>query len=97
MAKIIIESISDKKRKDLGLPDELGNNDKWSVWECEPSKFDWHYDSTELAYLFEGKVVVKTAEEEVEIKAGDYVTFPSGLDCSWDISEKIKKVYQFIN
>jgi len=96
MSKILVEQLTDEKKKELGLPGQLENNGKWSIWECEPSKFDWHYDSVELAYVFEGRVIVKTAEQEVEIKAGDFVTFPSGLDCTWDISEGIKKVYQFI-
>ena len=78
------------------MPQEFDSNASWSVWECEPSTFDWHYDSIENAYLFEGKVRVKTKDEEVEVKAGDYVTFPQGLDCTWKISEKIRKVYRFV-
>ncbi|MBU0467861.1 MAG: cupin domain-containing protein [Candidatus Omnitrophica bacterium] len=96
MSKIKIEQLNDQQKKDLKLPVELSSNGSWSVWECEPSIFDWHYDSIENAYVFEGKVKVKTEDGQVEIKAGDYVTFPEGLDCTWEISEKIRKVYRFI-
>jgi len=95
MQNIIIQRLTSEKKKELGLPDNCENNGIWSVWECEPSSFDWHYDSEEVAYIFEGKVKIKTNEEEVEIKAGDFVTFPSGLSCSWTIEEKIRKVYMF--
>ena len=95
MSKIIVEALTEEKKKELGLPDRCESKGEWSVWECEPSSFDWHYDSEEVAYIFEGKVKVKTADEIVEIKAGDLVTFPQGLSCSWTIEEKIRKVYLF--
>lgn len=96
MSEIKIEKLNDAQKRALAIPAKLSSNGAWSVWECEPSVFDWHYDSTENAYIFEGAVKVKTASGEFEIKAGDYVTFPSGLDCTWKISEKIRKVYRFV-
>ena len=95
MSKVIIQELTAEKKKELGLPDNCENNGTWSVWECEPSAFDWHYDREEVAYIFEGKVQVKTSEEIVEIKTGDLVTFPAGLSCSWTIEEKIRKVFIF--
>jgi uncharacterized protein len=68
----------------------------WPIWEKEVSEFDWFYDSTEECYLLEGKVVVKTEDgEEVEFGKGDYVTFPRGLSCRWEIKEPVKKHYTF--
>ena len=67
----------------------------WSPWECPPKTFAWEYFSTETAYVIEGKVKVATPSGEVEIKAGDLVTFPKGLKCHWQVIEKIKKVYKF--
>ncbi len=96
MSKIKIEKLNDLQKKELGIPEKLSSNRTWSVWECEPSVFDWHYDETENAYVFEGNVKVRTKDGEVVIKSGDYVTFPAGLDCTWKISEKIRKVYRFI-
>ena len=74
--------------------DKLGI-DNWGSWSCEPSTFDWQYSSTEVAYVFEGKVNVKTDAGEVEINKGDLVTFPKGLKCTWNVIEKINKVYTF--
>jgi uncharacterized cupin superfamily protein len=66
----------------------------WPIWEKEVSRFDWHYDSIEECYLLKGKVVVETEDgEKVEFGKGDFVTFPRGLSCSWDIKEPVRKHY----
>ncbi len=88
MSEIRIEKPTQQKLNELGV-----NN--WSPWECEPSKFEWKYDSDETAYVYEGRVKVKTASGEVEINKGDLVTFPKGLQCTWNVIEKIRKVYRF--
>ena len=68
----------------------------WPIWEKEISRFDWHYDSIEECYLLEGKVVVETEDgERVEFGKGDFVTFPKGLSCIWDVKEPVKKHYNF--
>ncbi len=68
----------------------------WPIWEKEVSRFDWHYDSIEECYLLEGKVVVETEDgERIEFGKGDFVTFPKGLSCIWDIKEPVKKHYNF--
>ena len=66
----------------------------WPIWEKEVSIFDWYYDSIEECYLLEGKVVVETEDgEKVEFGKGDFVTFPKGLSCTWDIKEPVRKHY----
>ncbi|MBU1087209.1 MAG: cupin domain-containing protein [Candidatus Omnitrophica bacterium] len=74
--------------------DKLGIKN-WNTWECEKSTFDWTYSDRETAYVFEGKVKVKTAEREVSFGAGDLVVFPKGLACTWTVQEPIRKVYKF--
>ena len=70
----------------------------WPIWEKEASRFDWHYDNTEECYLLEGKVTVETRNgAKVEFGKGDFVTFPKGLSCTWEISEPVRKHYNFIN
>lgn len=88
MSEIKIEKPTEEKLKSLNI-------DSWSPWECEPSTFDWQYDSNETAYVLEGKVKVMTSSGEVEINKGDLVTFPKGLKCTWNIIQKIRKVYTF--
>ena len=68
----------------------------WPIWEKEISRFDWHYDETEECYLLEGKAVVETDDgEKMQFGKGDFVTFPKGLSCVWEIKEPVKKHYNF--
>ena len=67
----------------------------WPIWTKESSTFDWHYDDRETCYVLEGQVVVKTAEGDVTIGKGDLVTFPKGLDCTWHVTQAVRKHYRF--
>lgn len=88
MSEIVVKRPSKNELDELHI-------EGWSSWVCEPSQFDWEYDSNETAYLYEGKVKVKTGSGEVEIGAGDLVFFPKGLKCRWNVLEKVRKVYNF--
>ena len=68
----------------------------WPVWEKEISRFNWHYDDTEECYFLEGKVTVETDDgKSVSFGKGDFVTFPEGLSCTWNVQEAVKKYYNF--
>ena len=68
----------------------------WPIWEKEVSRFDWYYDSTEECYLLQGSVEVITENgDKVTFGKGDFVTFPKGLSCTWDIKEPVRKHYHF--
>ena len=68
----------------------------WPIWEKEISRFDWHYDSIEECFLLAGNVTVETKEgKKVTFGKGDFVTFPRGLTCVWDIKEPVRKHYNF--
>lgn len=68
----------------------------WPIWEKEASAFPWHYDDQEQCLILTGQVRVESeACPSVEFGAGDFVTFPRGLSCTWTISEDVRKHYQF--
>ena len=70
--------------------------DSGGIWEMEVSRFDWYYDSTEECYLLEGEVVVLMKDgRQVQFGKGDFVTFPRGLSCVWDIKKPVRKHYNF--
>ncbi|XP_020252951.1 uncharacterized protein LOC109830183 [Asparagus officinalis] len=76
---------------------ELGVRN-WPKWGCPPSKFPWTYTAKEKCYLLEGKVKVYPqghGNEYVEIGAGDFVEFPKGMNCTWDVSVAVDKHYMF--
>ena len=78
-------------------PDELGEEGvySWPVWEHEEDKFDWFYDKTENCFIIEGKATIVSEFENITIKPGDFVIFPAGLECVWDIHSAIRKHYSF--
>jgi uncharacterized cupin superfamily protein len=67
----------------------------WEIWTKEPSTFDWHYDEQEVCYFLAGDVTVKTPQGDVQIRAGDLVTFPVGLSCTWHVKKAVRKHYKF--
>lgn len=68
----------------------------WPVWEKEESTFPWTYDQRETCYLLEGEVVVTpVGGEPVTLREGDFVTFPAGMSCTWEIRVPVRKHYRF--
>lgn len=87
--EIKVEKLAQDELKKIGVF-------SWPIWEKEVSRFDWHYDSVERCYFLEGSVVVETKDgESVKFGKGDFVTFPKGLTCVWDIKEAVRKHYNF--
>ncbi len=74
--------------------EEMGVFD-WPVWEKGESRFPWTYGEKEVCYLLEGRVTVEPENgDPVTIEAGQLVTFPAGMSCTWDIHEGVRKHYQ---
>lgn len=70
--------------------------DHWAIWSKEPSTFPWKYECEETCHFLKGRVTV-TPEggEPIEMGAGDLVTFPTGITCTWEIHEAVEKQYRF--
>jgi uncharacterized cupin superfamily protein len=87
--KITIDKAAKREIEEKGILE-------WPIWEKEISRFDWHYDSIEECYILEGEVIVETEDGgKVEFGKGDFVTFPEGLSCIWDIKKPVRKHYNF--
>jgi uncharacterized protein len=68
----------------------------WLIWEKEESEFPWEYNDKETCLILEGEVTVKNEEnEEFNFGKGDYVVFPQGMKCTWNIKKAVKKNYRF--
>jgi uncharacterized cupin superfamily protein len=85
---ITVKKLTNREIEEMGIS-------SWPVWTKEVSTFDWFYDSEEQCLILEGRVIVSTDEGAVEINKGDFVVFPEGLSCVWDIKEAIRKHYNF--
>jgi len=66
-------------------------------WGCSPGKYQLKFDAEETCYLLKGKVkaYTKGSSDFVEFGAGDLVTIPKGLSCTWDVSVAVDKYYKF--
>ena len=84
--KILVKKPTEEEKKEMK---------SHSIWICEVSEFDWHYDSEEVCLLLEGEVTVKYGSDSVSFGAGDYVVFPKGLSCVWKVTQPVKKHYYF--
>jgi len=61
------------------------------VWGCGIGNFNWLYDDKIISWLTEGEATISYGGKSIIIKAGDFVIFPKGLSCSWDVSKPVKK------
>ncbi|XP_062079486.1 uncharacterized protein LOC133783900 [Humulus lupulus] len=77
----------------------------WPKWGCSPGKYQLKFDAEETCYLVRGKVKAypkgsessssSSSSELVEFGAGDLVTIPKGMSCTWDVSVAVDKYYKF--
>ncbi len=68
----------------------------WPIWEKEASVFPWQYGQSETCLILQGQVTVTNEDgEQFDFGAGDYVTFPQGMKCTWQINQDVKKHYKF--
>lgn len=85
----IVRNPTNDTLKEMGV-------ESWPIWEKEVSEFPWSYDDPETCYILEGQVVVTPdGGKPVGIQAGDLVTFPKGMSCTWKVSKTIRKHYKF--
>ncbi len=90
MADIKIEiEPSEDRLKELGVRG-------WPTWGAEVSTFPWTYDEPETCFFLEGDVIVTPdGGEPVRVGAGQLVTFPSGMSCTWEVRKPVRKHYRF--
>lgn len=89
MSKIIVEHNPDASRLSA-----LGVNG-WPTWSKEVSVFPWTFGEVEVAYILEGEVeVTPKGGEPVAFGAGDLVTFPAGMACTWQVRKALRKHYR---
>ncbi|MED6131159.1 hypothetical protein PIB30_007127 [Stylosanthes scabra] len=76
---------------------ELGIN-SWPKWACPPGKYKLKYNSEKTCHLVRGIVKVYSKDSSspaAEFCAGDLVTIPSGLSCTWDVTASVDMHYKF--
>lgn len=90
-----MDAIRVERRPDSDHLKALGV-ERWPIWTKEVSEFPWSYDEIETCLFLEGEVVVTpVGGEPVAMGAGDLVTFPEGMTCSWRVIRPVRKHYRF--
>jgi uncharacterized cupin superfamily protein len=90
MSRIVVEHNPDPQRLEaLGVK-------RWPTWSKEASVFPWTYGDQEIAYILEGEVTVTPdGGTPMTFGAGDLVTFPAGMSCTWEVKKALRKHYRF--
>lgn len=89
MSKIIVEKPTAEKLASMGVTN-------WPTWYKEVSQFPWSFSTKEIAFILDGEVTITPNDGSavVSFQAGDLVTFPAGLSCTWNIKKALRKHYQ---
>jgi uncharacterized protein len=76
---------------------QIAEAKKWPIWDHAAATFEWFYTEREICLMLEGKVTIKSKDgkESVSFGAGDWVEFPTDLECVWEIKEAVRKHYTF--
>jgi uncharacterized cupin superfamily protein len=88
MSNIVIKQLSDDEIDKMGILN-------WPIWTCKVSEFPWKYDVEEFCLILKGEVSVAAGLDTVQIKKGDFIIFPKGLSCVWNVTKPVRKHYQF--
>jgi hypothetical protein len=75
--------------------EQIAECQSWPIWSKEPSTFDWVYTQQETCLVLEGKVMVSDENDSVTFGPGDMVIFPVDLECTWQITQVVRKHYNF--
>ena len=90
-----MNTIKVQHRPSAAVLQELGVF-QWPIWTKEVSSFPWTYESEETCFFLEGDVTVTpVGGVSVRMTAGDLVTFPVGMNCTWEIHRAVRKHYRF--
>lgn len=88
MSSIQIEQPSEARLAELGVS-------QWPTWEKEVSVFPWEFPEQEMAYILEGEcIITPNGGTAVKFGKGDLVTFPAGLEASWEVVKPLRKHYK---
>jgi uncharacterized cupin superfamily protein len=75
--------------------EEIKKAQNWPIWEKEISEFDWEYIDDETCLILEGEITITNENgQDFNINKGDWVLFPKGMKCKWNISKNVRKHYR---
>src|SRR5690348_5079927 len=77
----------------LELASRLGGL-KTGLWSCTAGHFRWDYKTDEVIHIIEGEAVITGQDGAAfTVGAGDVVHFARGTSATWDVPDRVKKVW----
>ncbi|HVA20493.1 MAG TPA: cupin domain-containing protein [Candidatus Micrarchaeia archaeon] len=71
-----------------------GSGSESGVWECSPGPSRWSLETNEFVHILAGRMTVTPdGGVPIEVGAGSTAVFPKGWTGTWDIHERIRKLY----
>lgn len=90
MSKVFQDRTPTPERlKELGVAN-------WPTWSKEVSVFPFEFNARESAYILEGECIITPDDgsEPIHFGKGDFLIFPEGLSCTWEVKKPLKKHYK---
>jgi uncharacterized cupin superfamily protein len=63
---------------------------------CQSNQAHYHYGEEEHVWILEGRVTLRLGAERIEMKAGDYVTFPAGQKAGHCLVNESDRVCRYV-
>ncbi len=64
------------------------------IWECSAGKFHFIFPWHETFRILEGEVTIQEEGGNTHaLRAGDFAHFPLGLKTTWEVKERVRKVF----
>jgi len=63
------------------------------IFECDASRFEWHYQFDEAVYILEGDVDIDYLGKRFTLQAGDSAFFRAGTVAVWQVRRHVKKTW----
>ncbi|MGH9297580.1 MAG: cupin domain-containing protein [Acidimicrobiales bacterium] len=73
---------------------EDGSGSETGIWECTEGPSRWSLETNEFVHVLSGRMTVtEDGGSPTEIAPGDTVLFPRGWSGTWEIHERLRKLY----
>lgn len=68
------------------------------LWRCEPMTFEYEFPGDEMFQILQGNLLVEIAgEDNINLQAGDIVSFDKGIKSTWTVQSSFKKFFVISN
>ena len=67
------------------------------LWRCEPMTFEYEFPGDETFQVLQGSLLIQLDDHDVNLQAGDIVSFNKGMKSTWTINSPFEKFFVIYN